>query len=456
MVADAGRAGGARLTVLAADWVLPVDGAPIEDGAVAIEGGRIAAVGAASELGPADERFEHSAIVPGLVNAHSHLEYAVYAGFGDGLPFVPWILDHVRRKERTGWEETLAIARLGAAECLKSGITTVGDASHRGASARACEELGLRAIAYIEVFGRMPEEALARFEVSRQRAGDAFSARVRLGISPHTPFNISTEIYAACVELGLPLATHFSESRAEVDWLVSGSGPLARFAEAGFNLVPTTGTTGIRRLADAGLLGPRITAAHCVHVDAGDIALLAEHQVAVAHCPRSNAFLGCGIAPLTELREAGIRVGLGTDSPNSALSFDMFEEMRAAVLSARARTRQADALVAFEALELATLGSARALGLEDEIGTLTPGKRADLAVVSLRDSPYLPWENPPAAVVYGGSPERVVLTVVDGEVRYRKGEFEWPELRRAAASARRQLLAVGPTTADAAPAAPRP
>ena len=436
---------GADLTVFAADWVLPVEGEPIAEGAVAIEDGRIAAVGSSRELGPADERFGDAAIVPGFVNAHSHLEYAVYAGFGDGLPFVPWILDHVRRKERVAWDETLEIARLGGAECLSSGITTVGDASHRGATARACDELGLRAIVYIEVFGGTPEEALARFEASRERAGNSFSARVGLGISPHTPFNISTEIYAACAELGLPLATHFSESQAEVDWLVSGSGPLARFAEAGFNLVPPTGTSGIRRLADAGLLGPRMTAAHCVQVDAGDIALLADHDVAVAHCPRSNAFLGCGIAPLMELREAGIRVGLGTDSPNSAMSFDMFEEMRAAVLSARARTRRADALTASEALELATLGSSRALGLGSEIGSLVPGKRADLAVVSLRGSAYLPWEDPAAAVVYGGSPERVLLTVVDGVVRFRKGETEWPEeLCRKAASARRRMLGGAP------------
>lgn len=407
---------------------------------MAIEDGQIAAVGAANELGPPDQTFPDAVIVPGLVNAHSHLEYAVYAGFGDGLPFVPWILEHVERKERIVWEETLAIARLGAAECLKSGITTVGDASHRGAAARACDELGLRATVYLEVFGRTPEDALGRFETIRGRAGDAFSDRVRLGVSPHTPFNISTEIYAACTELGLPMATHFSESEAEIEWLTSGSGILTEFAKAGFILAAPTGTSGIRRLADAGLLGPHLTAAHCVQVDDEDIGLLAAHDVGVAHCPRSNAFLGCGIAPLTELRGAGIRVGLGTDSPNSATSFDMFEEARGAVFAARARTRQADALSATEALELATLGSARALALADEVGSLTPGKRADLAVVSLAETPYVPWEDPAAAVVFGGSPDRVLLTLVDGEPRYEKGVTEWPELTAAARDARAQLL----------------
>ena len=148
------------------------------------------------------------------------------------------------------------------------------------------------------------------------------------------------------------------------------------------------------------MLSPRVTAAHLVKADADDIALLAEHDVAAVHCPRSNALLGCGIAPLRELRAAGLRVGLGTDSPASTPSFDMFEEMRAAIAGARAREESAAALSATDALELATLGSARALGLDRGIGSLAPGKSADLAVLSLEGSPYLPWEDPAAAVVY--------------------------------------------------------
>jgi 5-methylthioadenosine/S-adenosylhomocysteine deaminase len=187
-------------------------------------------------------------------------------------------------------------------------------------------------------------------------------------------------------------------------------------------------------------------AAHCVTVDDGEIALLAEHAVAVAHCPRSNALLGCGIAPVRELLDAGITVGLGTDSPASTPSFDFFEELRAALFFARARERSPEALSATEALELATLGSARALGLSDEVGSLEPGKRADLAVVSLEGSPFLPWEDPAAAVVLGGSPARVAATLVDGEVRYERGAFDWHELRRRGTSARSRLLA-GPSSA---------
>jgi 5-methylthioadenosine/S-adenosylhomocysteine deaminase len=200
----------------------------------------------------------------------------------------------------------------------------------------------------------------------------------------------------------------------------------------------------VRYLASEGLLTPALVAAHCVKVDEEEIELLARHDVAVAHCPRSNAYLGCGVAPLAELRAAGIRVGLGTDSPASTPSFDLFEEMRAAVSAARARAERPDALSAEDALELATLDAARALGLENEIGSLTPGKQADLAVVSLAGSPYLPWEDPTAAVVFGGSPERVLTTLVDGEERYRKGGMAWQELRHEAARARGRLLDVLP------------
>jgi cytosine/adenosine deaminase-related metal-dependent hydrolase len=426
--------------ILSADWVLPVAGPPIRDGAVAIEDGRIAAVGPAADLGHGT-RYQESAIVPGFVNAHSHLEYAVYAGFGDGLSFGPWIILHTERKARLDWDATLAIARLGAAQSLASGITTTGDASFSGAAARACAELGLRAIVYLEVFGRGTEQIADRFEANRERIADVIRDEIRLGISPHAPYTCSAELYAACLELDLPVTTHLAESEAEQEWLASGTGAWEPLAEL---LPDPPGETGIRHLAHHGLLDRRMTAAHCVFADEEEVDLLARHDVAVLHCPRSNAMLGCGIAPLAELRAAGLRIGLGTDSPASAPSFDIFDELRAAVMGARARERRSDALSAAEALELATLGSASALGLEDEVGSLVPGKRADLAVVSLAGSPYLPWEEPAAAVVFGGSPDRVETTIVGGKVRYERGVFEWHDLRKGAGEARARMLALRP------------
>ena len=193
------------MRVISADWVLPVEGAPVENGAVAIEDGRVAAVGTIAELGAGDH-FADAAIVPGLVNAHTHLEYAVYAGFGDGLSFGPWISTHVERKRRLERSDMEAIARLGAAECLRSGITTVGDLAFSGASAHACAELGLRAIVYLEVFGVEAADALRQFEEKHEYVGSALSERVGLGVSPHAPYTCSTEVYAACGSLDLPVA----------------------------------------------------------------------------------------------------------------------------------------------------------------------------------------------------------------------------------------------------------
>ncbi|MBA2383213.1 MAG: amidohydrolase family protein [Actinobacteria bacterium] len=424
------------MRLISADWVLPVEGAPIAHGAVAIEDGRVAAIGPAEALGEG-EHFPEAAIMPGFVNAHTHLEYAAYAGFGDGLSFGPWITMHMERKQLLDRRSMEAIARLGAAECLRSGITTVGDLAFAGASAHACAELGLRAIVYLEIFGRAATEALARFEEKGEYIAPALSERVRLGVSPHAPYTCSTEVYAAALGLGVPVATHLNESADELDWLLRGEGPWGALAEL---LIEPAGQSGIRSLAEAGLLDDRIVAAHCVKVDDEEIDLLARSGVAVAHCPRSNSLLGCGIAPLADLRAAGLRVGVGTDGVSSVPSHDYFEELRTVIALARARAESAAALSATEALELATLGGARALGLEREIGSLVVGKRADVAIVSLSGSPYLPWEDPAAAVVYGGSPDRVMATLVDGETRYERGGFEWHELIAGASAARGRML----------------
>jgi 5-methylthioadenosine/S-adenosylhomocysteine deaminase len=423
--------------VLTADWVVPVEGAPIADGAVAIGAdGTIAAVGLREELG-SDVHYDESVILPGFVNAHTHLEYDVYAGFGDGLSFGPWIGTHISRKQRIGLPEMEAIARLGALNCLRSGTTTVGDCSFSGAAATACADLGLRGTIYLEVFGDGSAPIHDTFEPMQERLAALSRDSMRFGISPHAPYTTTMSLYEACGELGLPIATHLSESPDELQYLQDGSGPWSSVAEL---LVPPLGTTGTRALADRGLLGPHVIAAHCVHVDADEIELLASNDVAVAHCPRSNAGLGCGTAPLRELRNAGIRVCIATDSPNSAASFDMFEEMRVAIWMARAREQRPDALSAADALELATLGGARALGLDASLGSLLPGKQADLTVLSLAETAFIPWEDPVTSTVLGGSPQGVVATLVSGEPRYEKGGKSWLELTDAARNARGRLL----------------
>ena len=403
--------------VLSADWVLPVEGEPIERGAVAVEDGRIAAVGTIEELG-AGEHHAESAIVPAFVNAHTHLEYAVYAGFGDGYSFGPWISLHVARKQRLERTDMEAVARLGAAECLRSGIGTVGDLAFSGASAHACAALGLRAIVYLEVFGREGDDALRQFEAKQAYVAPALSDRVGLGVSS-----------ARAVHLlggGVRRLPRPRPPRRDTPEREPGRARLAPARRGPWQERARTARRAGRAerhppARSAGLLDGRVVAAHCVKVDEEEIALLAEHGVAVAHCPRSNALLGCGVAPLRTLRATGLRVGVGTDGVSSVPSHDFFDELRAVVALSRAREEAGGALLAAEALELGTLGGARALGLEADTGSLVPGKRADLAVVSLSGSPYLPWEDPAAAVVFGGSPGRILATLVDGETRYERG-----------------------------------
>jgi 5-methylthioadenosine/S-adenosylhomocysteine deaminase len=410
--------------------VLPVDGPPIEGGLVRYEGGAVVEV----TRGRAERHYAEAAIIPGFVNAHSHLEYAMYAGFGDGQAFGPWIATHVERKSRLEPSDMVAIARLGVLDSLRAGITTTADYSFSGAAATAASELGLRAIVYLEVFAADPAEAQRQFEEKRARVDE--SGLVRIGVSPHAPYTCSVATYEWCLSLGIPVGTHLAESPHENEWLEHGSGPLYGIPI----LVPPTGKRAVATLEP--VLGPDLLCAHCVEINQGEIELLAERNVPVAHCPRSNALLGCGIAPIDELRAADVRVGLGTDSPASTPSFDMFEEMRTAIYLARARRQRPEALLAAAALEMATLDAARALRLEDQVGTLTPGKRADLTVVSLAGSPYHPVEDPAAAVVFGGSPERVLETIVDGHTRYANEDNEqWREVRSTASAARQRMLA---------------
>ncbi len=419
------------MKAVSADWVLPADGPPLKDASVTWDDdGRIVEVAA----GRAQRHFDGAMILPGLVNAHSHLEYAVYAGFGDGRPFGEWLGVHIARKRELARDEMVAIARRGAADSLAAGITTTADYSFSGASATAAAELGLRAIVYLEVFGSDPADAQRQFDESRACVEE--SPHVRIGISPHAPYTCSLDVYRWCLSLGIPVGTHLAESAGENEWLVSGTGPLA---PARSLLVEPTGRTAVATLAEA--LGPDLLCAHCVHLDTAEIELLARLDVPVAHCPRSNALLGCGTARLAELRAAGVRIGLGTDSPASTPSFDAWEEMRTAVYLSRAREQRPDALGADDVLRLATLDAADTLGLADELGSLTPGKRADLAVLSVAGSPYDPVEDPAVAAVFGGSPAGILETIVDGQTRYRQGETAWPEVRSTASAARRRMLA---------------
>jgi cytosine/adenosine deaminase-related metal-dependent hydrolase len=431
-------------TLFAADWVVPVSSAPLAGGAVLVEGERIAAVGPAGQLAaahPGASRVDLPGCVlaPGFVNLHSHIEYAAYSGLGDGLAFAPWIQAHTRRTSVLGGEGLEAMARLGAAECLRSGVTTLVDAAYAGASVRACSATGLRAVVAIEAFGgddadvaAVADELDRRVEALAAEAGP----RVELAVSPHAPFTVGLplfgEIVARARARGRRVVTHLGESRHELDALVRGTGVLTRF-------VAPFGRHPILELAGRGLLGPETVVAHAVHVGGEEIAALAATGAAVAHCPRSNALLGCGVAPLARLRAAGIRVGLGTDSPSSALSLDLFDELRAALLLARASAGDPEALSTADALQIATLDGARALGLADR-GALAPGLLADLVAVRLERTPFWPCDDPVSALVLGGSPALVTLVAIGGDVLYGVDSTAFERALPAAADARSRLI----------------
>lgn len=438
-VADLLHRGGSGSAVrLRARWVLPIDLPPIENGEVVIEDGVITHVGRATS-GTSAYDLGLSAILPGFVNVHAHLEYTVLRGLVEDLPFFPWVRTLNSLKPLLSLEDWVNSATLGAAEMLAGGITTIADASDAGASLTALLASGHRGIVFREVFGieaQPPVEAIVaalRAKIVSMRAQTARMGgdeRVGVGISPHAPYTVRAELLEALSEFArreeLPQTIHVAESAAEYELIKEGTGPFAEmFARRGITW-KAPGVSPMRYLDDTGALTPRGTlAVHAVHIDEDDARYLKERGAAVAHCPKSNGKLAAGFAPVRLLLDAGVTVGLGTDSMVSNNGADMFEEMRFAVYQARALTGDAKALTAREALRMATLGGAKALGMEGRIGSLAKGKRADLCVVRLDGLHMTPTaeDNPEAALVYGARASDVHLTMTEGRVLYESGLY---------------------------------
>ncbi len=419
----------------AARWVLPVDAAPIDNGEVIVEDGVILEV--RTRRAPAGEcrDFGEAALLPGLVNAHTHLEYTALRGFLEDVPFFPWIRALTAAKADFTRDDWLWSARLGALESAAAGVTTIGDNTDAGVTMPVAVESGLRGVVYQELFGiddRQPVapimDALGQKIVAMRRLA---SDRVQVGVSPHALYTIRPAMFAAINEYvareKLPTSIHIAESPAESDLTERGEGPFAEmFARRGISWdVPYTTPTHYAH--DQGALTPGALAVHCVHQTPEDIGLLAASGAAVVHCPKSNAKLGAGIAPLAAwLKTPGLRVALGTDSAVSNNALDLWEEMRFALLLQRARQEDVETVTADQILRLATLGGAEALGLDAHTGSLTPGKRADLIAVRLDRAHTVPATDPYAALVYTARADDVVLTLCDGVALYDHGA--WPTL----------------------------
>lgn len=452
-----------------ARWMCPIASPPLRDATLVEHDGRITYVGPRSGAPTDGEEIDlgDALLLPGLVNAHCHLELTAMRGFLDGLGFREWILrlTAARRAVLTP-DMLLDAARLGVDEGLQAGITTFADTGDTGAGFDAMLERSVRGICYREVFGPAPEQCepaiadlVARVAEMRERE----TPLVRVGVSPHSPYTVSDALFRATAALArehdLPLAVHIAESALESELVRNGAGAFADGLRTRGILVEPRARSPIAMLERLDVLNVRPLLIHCVRVDHVDVRTIARHDCAVAHCPASNAKLGAGIAPLAALRAAGVRVGLGTDSVASNDRMDLLDEARLAALFACAREERTDALSATVALELATLGGARALGLDHEIGTLEVGKAADLTAFSLSPD-RAPMHDPAAAAVFALAGSRASLVVVAGRIKVLDGSLVSSDLAliarvQRAADALQQWLATEDASVATGPS-PRP
>lgn len=421
------------MKILNAQYVLPISSPPILDGAVAIDGDRIVGVGTfesvRSEFRGEINDYGKAAILPGFVNCHSHLEVTSMRGALDDVEhdFKSWLLKLNDIRSGLTPPDIEAAAILGATEGARAGVTCFGDIGRYGeAGLNALKSVGLRGVLFQETeFSPDNATASADFEKLKQRflsLRDRGTDLVELGLSPHSPYTVSRRLFELIAEFAtaenIKLTIHAAESSDEDALLLRGEGffiDLYRRMNLNWE-VPRS--TPIEFLSSTGVLAARPLLAHCVTVTDDDISLIAGSGSSIAHCPKSNAKFGHGYAPLEKFLDAGIAVGLGSDSVASNNICDLLEESRFAALAARNRQGRDRFVTAREVLEAATIGGARAMGLEDKIGSLEIGKQADIAVVILDDLTQLPLNDPEAALVFSSNAKHVFMTMVAGREIY--------------------------------------
>jgi 5-methylthioadenosine/S-adenosylhomocysteine deaminase len=337
-------------------------------------------------------------------------------------------------------------------ETVRSGITTIADITRLDHSLAAAKQAGLSGVIYREVQTMDKAKVAERMRAAEEDIDDWTSrvagSPIEVGLAPHSPYTCHPTLFEAAAELairrGLPAAIHLAGSRDEYDFVRYGSSNLAQDfrEEAGWRELAwmPTGVSPVRYVLQWGLFKvPRLLAVHCVQVDEPDVEVLAEHGVSVAHCPRCNAKLGMGIAPLPLFFEHGLTVGIGTDSPASNNTVDPFDEMRIGLLLQRGTTSdEREFFRYFTArtfVRLATIHGARALHLEHEIGSLEPGKRADIVAVDLSASHMVPTADPYSALVHTANQENVSMTMVAGRVVYQDGAHPTLDAERVLARA---------------------
>lgn len=422
--------------LIAGAWVVTMnDGLEVfAPGAVAVQGEEITAVGPAKEL---QARFqpEHALnypeglILPGLINAHTHAAMALFRGLADDLPLEDWLNSHIFPAERhldrqfVYWGTKLAVA-----EMLLSGTTTFCDMYlFADAVARAVAETGIRAVIGEVLYDfpspnyGPPAEGL-RFSEELCRTYQAHP-RIRVAVQPHAVYTCSPDLLQQCGDLAarlqVPLIIHLSETHKEVAYCRTAYG-----------------ATPVWHLYNLGLLTRQLVADHAVVLTEEDMDLLAASGAKVAHCPESNMKLASGIAPVTALLARGVPVGLGTDGCASNNNLDMLQEMDTAAKLQKVHHLDPTALPAPQALALATRGSARVLGLEEEVGSLAPGRKADLIVIDLNQPHLTPLYDPYSHLVYAAHGGDVQTVMVHGRLLVQDGKLLAFDLEETLAKAR--------------------
>jgi 5-methylthioadenosine/S-adenosylhomocysteine deaminase len=411
--------------LIEARWIVPVEpaGTVLEDHAVAVRDGCIEAllpVAEARRRYPAYESaslMEH-VLIPGLVNAHTHAAMSLMRGLADDLPLMTWLQQHIWPAEAKHVSPKFVRdgTLLACAEMLRGGITCFNDmyffpeAAVEAALASGMRSVhGIIVIEFPSAYGSDPADYLRKGLEVRDRYRD--EPLLSFALAPHAPYTVSDatfrQVAALAAELDAPVHVHVHETAEEIERSL-----------AEHRVRP------LERLAGLGLLGPNLIAVHCVHLAADEMQALARHGCSVAHCPSSNLKLASGFAPIAPLLALGVNVAIGTDGAASNNRLDMFQEMRTAALLAKAASGNAAAFPAQAALRAATLGGAHALGLGGAIGSIEPGKRADLTAVRM-DAPELrPCYDPVSHLVYAAGREHVSDVWVDGVPRLREGRLE--------------------------------
>ena len=403
-------------TRLDAEWIIPVepDGVVLEKHSLIIHDGVIQAILPAAD---ADHMFQSReryrlpghALVPGLVNLHTHAAMALLRGYADDLPLMTWLQEHIWPAEGR-WVSPEFVhdgTRLACLEMLKGGITCFNDmyffpeaAVEAAISVRQRIAAGIIVVDFPTAYAADPDGYLQKGMALRDSM--RHHPLVSFCLAPHAPYSTSDrtldKVVTYAAQLDLPVHMHVHETEDEIRQGVGEHGirPLAR-------------------LQNRGLLGPGFIAVHAVQMDGTEVGQLATHGCHVAHCPSSNLKLASGMAPVQAMRQAGINVGLGTDGAASNNRLDLWEEMRLAALLAKGVSGAADAMPAAAALRMATLNGAKALGLDKSIGSLVPGKQADLLAVDLSAAYTQPCYDPISQLVYSASRHEVRHVWVAGK-----------------------------------------